>query len=162
MLAYAAAARSPARSGSPRALVLILAGHAVLIGAVLLWAFFRYAIFRSVVIGVGPLLGLITATLGSILAGLATPTEAAGIGAVGAVLLALAYGRFTPGGLQRALVRLGEAHRDALALVALHRAVRVEQAAQEAAVEVRGAALERGRDFLGAGTHAQPEGEVAQ
>ena len=35
MLAYAAAARSPARSGSPRALVLILAGHAVLIGAVM-------------------------------------------------------------------------------------------------------------------------------
>jgi TRAP-type mannitol/chloroaromatic compound transport system permease large subunit len=76
---------------------------AALIGAALLLAFFRSAIFRSVVIGVGPLLGLITATLGSILAGLATPTEAAGIGAAGAVLLALAYGRFTRGGLQRAL-----------------------------------------------------------
>ncbi|HEU4379878.1 MAG TPA: TRAP transporter large permease subunit, partial [Hyphomicrobiaceae bacterium] len=35
---------------------------------------------REVVLGVVPLLGLITATLGSILAGLATPTEAAGIG----------------------------------------------------------------------------------
>ncbi len=76
---------------------------AVLVAAALLRAFFRSPIFRSVVIGVGPLLGLITATLGSILAGLATPTEAAGIGAAGAVLLALAYGRFTPGRLQRAL-----------------------------------------------------------
>ena len=41
------------------------------------------AMLREVVIGVVPLLGLITATLGSILAGLATPTEAAGIGSVG-------------------------------------------------------------------------------
>ena len=46
---------------------------------------------REVVIGVVPLLALITATLGSILAGLATPTEAAGIGSAGALLLALAY-----------------------------------------------------------------------
>jgi tripartite ATP-independent transporter DctM subunit len=58
---------------------------------------------REVVIGVVPLLGLITATLGSILAGLATPTEAAGIGSAGAVLLALAYRKLTLGGLQRAL-----------------------------------------------------------
>jgi tripartite ATP-independent transporter DctM subunit len=58
---------------------------------------------REVLIGVVPLLGLITATLGSILAGLATPTEAAGIGTAGALVLALAYGRFTLGGLQRAL-----------------------------------------------------------
>ena len=35
-------------------------------------------------------LGLVLAVLGSILAGLATPTEAAGVGALGAVLLALA------------------------------------------------------------------------
>ena len=54
-------------------------------------------------IGVVPLLGLITATLGSILAGLATPTEAAGIGTVGALMLAVAYGKFTLAGLQRAL-----------------------------------------------------------
>ena len=37
-------------------------------------------------------------TLGSILAGLATPTEAAGIGALGALVLALAYRRFTSPG----------------------------------------------------------------
>jgi tripartite ATP-independent transporter DctM subunit len=58
---------------------------------------------REVVFGVVPLLGLITATLGSILAGLATPTEAAGIGTVGALILAVAYGKFTLAGLQRAL-----------------------------------------------------------
>jgi tripartite ATP-independent transporter DctM subunit len=58
---------------------------------------------REVAVGVLPLIGLITATLGSILAGLATPTEAAGIGALGAVLLSIAYGRFTWAGMQRAL-----------------------------------------------------------
>jgi tripartite ATP-independent transporter DctM subunit len=58
---------------------------------------------REVIFGVVPLLGLITATLGSILAGLATPTEAAGIGTVGALILAIAYGKFTLAGLQRAL-----------------------------------------------------------
>ena len=35
MLAYAANSRPPGRSGSPRALIFILAGHAVLIGAVM-------------------------------------------------------------------------------------------------------------------------------
>jgi tripartite ATP-independent transporter DctM subunit len=58
---------------------------------------------REIVIGTLPLLGLITATLGSILAGLATPTEAAGVGAAGALILMIAYGRFTWPGLQRAL-----------------------------------------------------------
>jgi tripartite ATP-independent transporter DctM subunit len=58
---------------------------------------------REVAIGTLPLLGLITATLGSILAGLATPTEAAGVGAAGALVLMIAYGRFTWPGLQRAL-----------------------------------------------------------
>ncbi|MBI4275988.1 MAG: TRAP transporter large permease subunit [Rhizobiales bacterium] len=57
----------------------------------------------EVLVGVVPLLGLITATLGSILVGLATPTEAAGVGATGALILMIAYGRFTWAGLQRAL-----------------------------------------------------------
>ncbi len=46
---------------------------------------------------------MITATLGSILAGLATPTEAAGVGAAGSLILMLAYRRFTWPGFQRAL-----------------------------------------------------------
>jgi tripartite ATP-independent transporter DctM subunit len=60
-------------------------------------------LLREVLFGVVPLLALITATLGSILAGLATPTEAAGIGSAGAVLLALAYGKLSFAALQRAL-----------------------------------------------------------
>ena len=59
---------------------------------------------REIAIGTLPLLGLITATLGSILAGLATPTEAAGVGAAGALILMIAYGRFTWRGFQRALL----------------------------------------------------------
>jgi tripartite ATP-independent transporter DctM subunit len=58
---------------------------------------------KEVLIGTVPLLALITATLGSILGGLATPTEAAGVGAAGALLLMIGYGRFTWPGLQRAL-----------------------------------------------------------
>ena len=41
--------------------------------------------------GLAPPLALIVAVLGSILAGLATPTEAAGVGALGALLLAVGY-----------------------------------------------------------------------
>src|SRR5262245_8166437 len=42
---------------------------------------------REIAIGTLPLLGLITATLGSILAGLATPTEAAGVAAGGVFIV---------------------------------------------------------------------------
>jgi len=59
---------------------------------------------KEVLIGVVPLVGLIAAALGSILAGLATPTEAAGIGALGAALLAIAYGKLTYAGLKRAVL----------------------------------------------------------
>jgi tripartite ATP-independent transporter DctM subunit len=61
-------------------------------------------ILREVALGTLPLIGLITATLGTILAGWATPTEASGIGALGALVLMLVYGRFTWKGLQRALL----------------------------------------------------------
>ena len=59
---------------------------------------------KEVVIGVVPLVALIAAALGSILAGLATPTEASGIGALGAMLLAAAYGRLTYAGVKRAVL----------------------------------------------------------
>ena len=59
---------------------------------------------REVVIGVVPLIGLIAATLGSILAGLATPTEASAIGALGAMLLAIAYRKVTYRGLKEAVL----------------------------------------------------------
>lgn len=50
------------------------------------------AFFAELLKGLLPPLALIIAVLGSILAGIATPTEAAGIGAGGAMLLAIAYG----------------------------------------------------------------------
>ena len=60
-----------------------------------LWPASAGAVARELLIGVVPLFVLIAATLGAILAGLATPTEASGLGAAGAVLLALAYRRFS-------------------------------------------------------------------
>ena len=48
-------------------------------------------VFREFLIGLLPPALLVFAALGSILFGFATPTEAAGCGAVGALLLALAY-----------------------------------------------------------------------
>jgi len=50
-------------------------------------------IVREFFAGVVPLAAIIFAALGSIIAGLATPTEAAAMGAAGAVLLTLLYGR---------------------------------------------------------------------
>ena len=61
-------------------------------------------ILLEVVIGVIPLGGLIAATLGSIIAGLATPTEAAAVGALGAMAIALAYGKLSYAGLRRAVL----------------------------------------------------------
>lgn len=54
-----------------------------------------WAAVKAVMIAVIPTLGLILAVLGSIFAGLATPTEASGIGALGATLLALGYRKLT-------------------------------------------------------------------
>jgi tripartite ATP-independent transporter DctM subunit len=62
-------------------------------------------VLREVFAGVVPLAALVCATLGSILAGIATPTEAAGCGAVGALLLAAAYRRMTLRGLHRAFMQ---------------------------------------------------------
>lgn len=43
----------------------------------------------------GPLLALVISVLGSIIAGIATPTEASGLGAFGAVLMTVLYGKFS-------------------------------------------------------------------
>ena len=58
----------------------------------------------EVLIGVVPLLVLIGAVLGSMLGGLATPTEASAIGAAGAALLTFAYRKFTWAGFKRAML----------------------------------------------------------
>jgi tripartite ATP-independent transporter DctM subunit len=56
-------------------------------------------------LGLVPPAALVFAALGSILFGFATPTEAAGCGAMGAMLLALAYKKLTFGKLQEALIK---------------------------------------------------------
>ncbi len=56
-------------------------------------------------LGLVPPAALVFAALGSILFGFATPTEAAGCGAMGAMLLALAYKKLTFVKLQEALVK---------------------------------------------------------
>jgi tripartite ATP-independent transporter DctM subunit len=61
-------------------------------------------VLKEVFFGMVPLAALITATLGSILGGLATPTEAAGLGASGAILLALAYRKLTFTAFHKALI----------------------------------------------------------
>ena len=64
-----------------------------------------FEILRELVVGIIPLAVLILAVLGSILAGLATPTDAAAMGAMGAFLLALAYRRLTWEKMQQAVYR---------------------------------------------------------
>jgi len=62
-------------------------------------------IILEAAVGFVPLATLVGATLGSILAGIATPTEAAGVGAIGALALAAAQRRLDTAGLQRASLR---------------------------------------------------------
>ena len=61
-------------------------------------------LLREFLIGVVPLSALIAFTLGTILAGLATATEAASCGAAGATLLALLYRRLTFQALKNAAI----------------------------------------------------------
>jgi tripartite ATP-independent transporter DctM subunit len=60
---------------------------------------------RRLVTGLVPLAILISATLGSILAGLATPTEAAATGAFGSIVLAVGYRQLTWGRLRDAMIK---------------------------------------------------------
>jgi tripartite ATP-independent transporter DctM subunit len=63
-----------------------------------------WQLIREVLIGVVPLILLIGCVLGSMLAGLATPTEASAVGALGAALLTIGYGKFTWAGMKRAVL----------------------------------------------------------
>ena len=67
---------------------------------------------RAIAVSLLPPLVLITLVLGSILSGIATPTEAAGIGALGATLLALLKGQLN-------LQKLGEVSRSTLEVTAM-------------------------------------------
>ena len=61
-------------------------------------------LFREVMVALVPPLLLIIAVLGSILGGIATPTEAASVGSVGAMMLAIANRKFTLSILRQAVV----------------------------------------------------------
>jgi TRAP-type mannitol/chloroaromatic compound transport system permease large subunit len=60
-----------------------------------LLSFTRFEVFKMLLTSFFPLLILILAVLGSIVMGLATPTEAAAVGALGGFLLAAAYKQLT-------------------------------------------------------------------
>ena len=85
------------RAGVPRLPVTIgplaVSGLASVLALLVAFPYFRNAYFRAVVLGIAPLSALIGFTLGTIVGGLATPTEAASCGAFGAAVLALVYGR---------------------------------------------------------------------
>ena len=84
-------ARSPATRGwwigSGIGVLALLGFYAIL-------SFQRLEIFKMLLSSFFPLLVLILAVLGSIVMGLATPTEAAAVGALGGFLLAVAYRQF--------------------------------------------------------------------
>jgi tripartite ATP-independent transporter DctM subunit len=62
-------------------------------------------VWYEFIMGLIPPAGLVFFALGSILFGLATPTEGAGMGAFGAILLALTYKKLTLPGLKDALLK---------------------------------------------------------
>ncbi|MCB1718445.1 MAG: TRAP transporter large permease subunit [Candidatus Competibacteraceae bacterium] len=75
-------------------------------------------VWKEFFLGLVPPAALVGFALGSILFGFATPTEGAGMGAFGALLLTLAYGRLTPAGFQDALIKTLEISALILFLVA--------------------------------------------
>ena len=76
------------------------------------------AVWIEFFLGLVPPAALVFAALGSILFGFATPTEAAGCGAMGSLLLALAYKKLTLKKLQDALVKTLEISALIMVLVA--------------------------------------------
>jgi len=94
----AAADETPAASSAPSSFWVACAVCAVLLIAFYaILSFERLEIFKMLLSSFFPLAVLILAVLGSIVFGLATPTEAAAIGAFGGALLAAAYGQLNFG-----------------------------------------------------------------
>ncbi len=90
--AEASAERQPAPRGFWIGLAVGAGCLAVFYG---LLSFTRLEVFKMLLTSFFPLLVLILAVLGSIVMGLATPTEAAAVGAFGGFLLAIAYRQLT-------------------------------------------------------------------
>ena len=89
-----AAGEAATRQPAPRGYWIAMGIAAV--GVLLFYAllsFTRLEIFKMLLSSFFPLMVLILAVLGSIVLGLATPTEAAAVGAFGGAVLAAAYGR---------------------------------------------------------------------
>jgi tripartite ATP-independent transporter DctM subunit len=63
----------------------------------------RMQVLKMLLTSLVPLMGLILAVLGSIILGLATPTEAAALGSLGGIVLAVAYRQFTWGRLKESV-----------------------------------------------------------
>jgi len=92
----AADAPAAARAPTPRGYWIGLAvGAAALVGFYALLSFQRLEVFKMLLTSFFPLLVLILSVLGSIVFGLATPTEAAAVGAFGGFVLAAAYRQLT-------------------------------------------------------------------
>ena len=94
-------AAQPASQAAPRAYWIAMA--ICLASAAVFYAYFSFArleIFKMLLGSLFPLAFMILAVLGSIVFGLATPTEAAAMGAFGGILLAIAYRRFNFGMLK--------------------------------------------------------------
>ena len=87
----APAERKPVPTAYWVTLGLFTAGLAVLYA---IFTFVRLEIFKMLLASFFPLALLIIGVLGSILIGLATPSEAAAMGSFGGFVLAIAYGRF--------------------------------------------------------------------
>jgi TRAP-type mannitol/chloroaromatic compound transport system permease large subunit len=105
-VAPASAARQPASTGfwigTAVGLLALVAFYAIL-------SFQRLEVFKMLLSSFFPLLILILAVLGSIVFGLATPTEAAAVGAFGGYLLAAVYsivGKRTPNVVSKLLLWL--------------------------------------------------------
>lgn len=75
-------------------------------------------VWKEFFVGLVPPAALVGFALGSILLGFATPTEAAGMGAIGAFLLAAAYRKLSWGGFKNALIKTLEISALILILVA--------------------------------------------
>jgi TRAP-type mannitol/chloroaromatic compound transport system permease large subunit len=89
--AVAAAAADAPREAPPGYWIGLAVGAAVMAAYYALLSFARLEIFKMLLASFFPLLIMILAVLGSIVFGLATPTEAAAGGAFGGFLLAAAY-----------------------------------------------------------------------
>ena len=77
--------------------IVLAAGTAAVLFFYWVFDFARLEIFKMLLASFFPLAILILAVLGSIVFGLATPTEAAAVGSLGGILLAAAYGRLNMG-----------------------------------------------------------------